>query len=107
MNPKINFLLDMLETNLGKNFIERRISELFSPTLMAVATDADDFETLLADENYKIREKMSSMSMVRMLISKVTGVQNEEDEGEKMPSLGGMFISSLLGKLFNKNKGNE
>lgn len=107
MNPKINFLLDMLETNLGKNFIERRISELFSPTLMAVATDADDFETLLADENYKIREKMSSMSMVRMLISKVTGVQSEEDEGEKMPSLGGMFISSLLGKLFNKNKGNE
>ncbi len=107
MNPKINLLIDMLETNLGKNFIEKRITELFSPTLKAVATDAEDFDTLLADENYKIQEKLSSISMVRMLISKVTGVINEEDEGEKMPSLGGMFISSLLGKLFNKNKNQD
>ena len=107
MNPKVSFLLDMLETNLGKNFIERRIAELFSPTLKAVATDADDFETLLADENYKVREKLSSMSMVRMLISKVTGIKSEEDEDEKMPSLGGMFMFSLFGKLFNKNKNPE
>lgn len=103
MSPKISFAINMLESNLGKNFIEKRINELFSPTLIAISDDAENFETLLANENYKVSEKMSSMSVVRMLISKVTGTKSEESQTKKAPSLGGMLFSSLFGKFFSKN----
>ena len=104
MSPKISFAMNMLESNLGKNFIEKRAAELFSPTLFAVASNAEDFEILLANENRKVSEKMSSLGIVRMLISKFTGAKSEEDENKKAPSLGGMLLSSLFGKFFSKNK---
>jgi len=107
MSPKINFALSMLESNLGKNFIERRVAELFSPTLIAIYEKAEDFEKLLGSENEKIKEKLASLSMVRMLISKFTGVQSEEDENKKAPSLGGMLISSLLGNFFSRKNPDE
>ena len=102
MNPKIGFALNILESNLGKNFIEKRIAELFSPTLIAVSDKAENFDTLVAEENRKIREKFASMSIVRMMISKFTGIKSGEDENKKAPSLGGMLLSSLFGKLFSR-----
>ena len=108
MSPKISFAISMLESNLGKNFIERRMTELFAPTLYAVSAYAEDFEALLDYENYRVKEKISSLSMVRMLISKFTGAENEEnEENKKAPSLGGMLISSLFGKLFSRGKDDE
>ena len=108
MNPKIGFALNILESNLGKNFIEKRIAELFSPTLVAVSDTAENFEELLDGENQKINEKFASMSIVRMMISKFTGITSAEDENKKAPSLGGMLISSLFGGLFSRgNKDGE
>ena len=107
MSPKITFALNMLESNLGKNFIRKRAEELFAPTLTAVAESAQDFEALLESENRKVKEKFSSMSIVRMMISKFTGEKNEDDENKKAPSLGGMLISSLLGRFFSKPKSDE
>ena len=107
MSPKITFALNMLESNLGKNFIEKRVAELFSPSLTAISEAAKNFENLLATENNKVKEKLSSMGMVRMLISKFTGATSEEDENTKAPSLGGMLISSLLGRFFSKGEESE
>ena len=103
MNPKINFAMNMLESNLGRNFIEKRVSELFNPSLVAISDKADNFETLLANENYKVKEKVASMGIVRMLISRFTGAPVEEEEDKKGPSIGGMFLSSILGKFFSKS----
>lgn len=108
MSPKISFALSMLESNLGKNFIERRISELFSPTIYAVSNHAEDFNSLLEYENYRVKEKLSSLGMVRMLISRFTGADTPEpDENKKAPSLGGMLISSLFGKLFSRGSAKD
>ena len=101
MSPKISFALSMLESSLGKNFIKNRLEEVFSPTLHAVAENAPDFDILLSEEERKIKEKLASYGMVRMLISRFTGVKSEEDENKKPPSLGGLFLSSILGKFFS------
>ena len=101
MNPKITFALNMLESSLGKNFIQRRVAEVFAPTIFAVSEDSYDFEAQLENENRKVSDKLSSFSMVRMLLSKFTGVDAAESEEKKPPSLGGMFLSSILGKFFS------
>ena len=102
MSPKINFAMNMLESNLGRNFIEKRVSELFSSTLSAISEKGTSFEALIANENAKVKEKMASMGMVRMLISTLTG--SGEPENQKPASLGGLLISSFLGKIFSKNQ---
>ena len=99
MSPKITFALNMLESNLGKNFIQRRFEEVFAPTIFAVSEDSYEFEALLENENRKVSDKLSSFTMVRMLLSKFTGA--DENEEKKAPSLGGMFLSSILGKFFS------
>lgn len=99
MSPKITFALNMLESNLGKNFIQRRFEEVFAPTIFAVSEDSYEFEALLENENRKVNDKLSSFAMVRMLLSKFTG--SDENEERKAPSLGGMFLSSILGKFFS------
>jgi len=106
VSPKMNFAMNMLESNLGRNFIEKRMSELFSPKLIAISEKAENFKILIDNENYKVKEKTASMSMVRMLISKITGSKAEEEE-KNSTSLGGMLISSLLGKFFTKGNPEE
>ena len=105
MSPKINFAIDLLETNLGKNFIERRVAEIFSPTLRSVSENAENFELLLDEENQKINEALSSMRIVRMLIGRITGAE-DDFEGKKQ-SIGGFVISSLISKFFSRNKGEK
>ena len=97
---KINFAFDILESNLGKNFIERRLSELFSPTIVAISESAEDFDALLLSENKKMSETLSSMNIVRMLINKVTGT--DEETAEDKTSIGDLIISSIKNNIKNK-----
>ena len=81
---------------------------MFSPTVYAVSNHAENFDSLLEYENYRVKEKLSSLGMVRMLISRFTGAETEEsDENKKAPSLGGMLISSLFGKLFSRGSAKD
>ena len=102
MSPKINFALDVLETNLGKNFIERRLSEVFSPTLTAISENAPNFDELLLRENRKIKETLSSMNIVRMLIGKVTG--SEDSEEKRSHTLREFILSSIKNRFFSRDK---
>jgi hypothetical protein len=106
MGAKTSFFIDMLESRLGKNFIERRIAELFSPTLTAVAKDCDGSAALLAEENRKVSERIASLSLVRGLVSKLI-CDEAEPTDEKLPSLGGMIFSTLIDRIKNRNGGGE
>jgi hypothetical protein len=103
LTPKMNFAIGMLESNLGKNFIERRIAELFSPTLIAISEKSENFSEQLASENQKVAERLASMGMVKMLINNFIGAQSEDEIPKKQASLGGIF-SSVLGSLFSRKR---
>ena len=104
MNPKIGFAISLLESNLGKNFIEKRLSELFSPTLFAIYENSEEREAFLSRENERINEKLASMGMVKMMINSFFGRENEENTPQKPSSLGGLLFSAMLGGLFSKKK---
>ena len=98
---KNRFIFDLLERNLGKNFIGTKLHELFAPVLIAVRTDAPEYADILAEENEKIERKIESSKLIRSLISGFIGT---EEEKEKPKGIGGTIFSSILGMLFGGDK---
>jgi hypothetical protein len=95
LSGKASLLVTLLERNLGKNFIESKIGELFSPSFTAISTLAPDHDAAIMDEDAIVREKISSSMLVRSLISSFLG---NEEKREGIGALG--KIAGFLGKFF-------
>ena len=97
LSGRIGLGYRLLEQNLGKNFIEGKLRELFSPEFTAFSTDSADHDAALREENERIAEIIASSRLVRSLIFNFLG--NEE----KMRENGGGAlgkIAGLIGRLF-------
>jgi CubicO group peptidase (beta-lactamase class C family) len=102
MNPSLSFAFDMLEGQLGKNFIENKVRELFAPVIIAVDTAVPRYGELLAAENVKIESRLSSYKLVRALIERF-GASDEEGEGENNTAKKNPF--SFFARLFRGGDG--
>ncbi len=97
LSGKLGLLYRLLERSLGKNFVESKLRDLFSPSFTAISVKAPDYDAALAEENEKIDEKILSSRLVRSLVFNFLG--NEE----KVADLGGGALGMLagfLGKFF-------
>jgi hypothetical protein len=105
MAPKIRRLVDLLERELGRDFIDTKLTELFSPELVAIKTTAEDYKLALDIENAKIERKIAASKLIRSLVDKFTAIDGEGDDAEsKSPSIGNIIFSSLIGKIFPRSK---
>ena len=106
MAPKIRRAVDLLEYELGKDFIDTKLTELFSPEITAIKTTAPDYSLALDIENEKIARKITSSKLIRSLIDKFTLIEGEGEGADgKSPSIGGLIFSSLMGKIFPRRMG--
>lgn len=95
LSGKASLIVTLLERNLGKNFIESKISELFSPSFTAISTDAPDHDAAIMDEDAMVAEKISSSMLVRSLIYSFLG---NDEKREGAGTLG--KIAGFLGRFF-------
>ena len=110
MNPRTKLIFDLLERNLGKNFISVKLNEQFSPEITAVRTDSDIYESYLAAERAKFERKVTSSRLIRSLINRFvllgdekksdTGGADEDKKEEKPPGIGGI-LWSVISKIFS------
>ena len=111
MNPRIKLILELLERNLGKNFISAKLKEQFSPEINAPRTDSPVYESYLAAEEAKFQKKVASSRLVRSLITRFvymkdsekkgdTGEANPKNKEEKPPGIGGL-LWSVICKIFS------
>ena len=97
LSGRAGMLYRVLEQNFGKNFVEGKLRELFSPEFTAVSLDAPDYEAALREENDKVAKIVASSRLIRSLIFNFLG--NEE----KMKEIGGGAlgrIAGIIGKFF-------
>lgn len=97
LSGKAGFLYGLLERNLGKNFIEGKVRELFSPTLTAISAEAPDRDAALAELNDATDERIASSALVRRLIFSFLG-NGEKTKDTGTGALG--RLAGLLGKFF-------
>ena len=97
LSGKAGFLYGFLERNLGKNFIEDKIEELFAPEFCAVSTTAPDYDAALAEGNEKMAERVASSKLVRSLVFSFLGNEEKTREGG-----GGALgkIAGIVGRFF-------
>ena len=104
LGAKVSFFINMLETKLGKNFIEKRIAEVFSPTLIAVESSNANAPEIIKEENKRVAERISSLALVRKLANRFLDDEDAEEIPEGAPSIGGMILSSLVNRFFSKEE---
>ena len=70
--PKLSFAVSILERRLGDRFISRKLESIFSPTLIGVSTNADDYYRIIADEKARADEALRSTKAISAMLIKLT-----------------------------------
>jgi hypothetical protein len=78
-NPKLAFAVKLLERNQGENFISKKLSQLFSPTLIGANTASKKYEDIIADEKARNREAERTTAAISDLISRVAEDIDKDD----------------------------
>ena len=71
-NPKLAFAVKLLERNQGDKFISRKLSQLFSPTLVGANTVSKRHDDIIEDDKARAREAERTTAAISDLISRVT-----------------------------------
>ena len=103
INPQSNIAMELINRNLGTNFISEKIRELFYPELVAADEKSEYATEILREENMITERKINSSALIRSLVYRFVGIE-EEGEEKKQKSFGGMLLSSLFGRLFNNDQ---
>ncbi len=74
-SPKFAFIVSMLERRLGDRFLNRKLSSLFAPTLIAANTRSDSYIAMLASENSKSDKTIAETESVTALIRKYSELE--------------------------------
>lgn len=97
MTGKYGLLYTLLEKKLGAGFINQKLEELFSPTLIGFESNSEDIVARLNDEDARLDEKIESSKLVRSLIFNFLG--NEEKTNETGGGALGKIVG-FIGKFF-------
>jgi hypothetical protein len=77
--PSRFFAVKLLERNQGENFISKKLSQLFSPTLIGANTASKKYEDIIADEKARNREAERTTAAISDLISRVAEDIDKDD----------------------------
>ncbi len=70
MNPKLAFIVGLLERRLGDRFVNRKLGELFSPTLVAANTSSPHYLEIITNENTKMSQQVKETAAIAVLLQK-------------------------------------
>ncbi len=74
----LSFAVSMIEKKFGSDFIENRLTGTFEPSFRAINVNAPDYEDRIGEMNAAEEERIASMKILTMLISRFT--RTEEDD---------------------------
>ncbi len=76
-NPKLAFVVGLLERRLGDRFLNRKLGELFSPTLIAANTLSPHYLEIISSENAKMGAQVKASASIAMLLKKFADADGE------------------------------
>ena len=67
---KIFYLLDILERKIGTDSFSDMIKRMFNPVIVGADEGSDKCDEIIENENKKISDRLSKISLVRALIDR-------------------------------------
>ena len=102
-SPKISFFIGLLERKLGDNYIERKLTSVFNPTLYGISTSRIGYEKIIADESaLSIQARESSTKYLSAFINRFIAEEENQPKPEKREE--GFFKRTLMGLFSNKRQ---
>ncbi len=78
-NPKFAFAVKLIEARLGDKFISRKLTNVFSPTLIGADTNSEKYFDIAANEKIRNEQAAKSTEAVSALLLKIAG-ESKDDE---------------------------
>ncbi len=71
-NPKLAFAVKLLERRLGDRFLNRKLDDVFAPTLIGANVRSDHYTDIVADEKARAEEASRQVGAISALILSAT-----------------------------------
>ena len=78
-NPKLAFAVKLLELRLGDRFINKKLEQLFSPTLVGANTHSKKYADIIEDEKARAAEANRTAAAVSALITRAAEDMDIDD----------------------------
>ncbi|MBQ2793982.1 MAG: serine hydrolase [Clostridia bacterium] len=82
-NPKIAFFYELINKRLGKNYVEARLDNAFSPTLIGARVGAVNYTAIMDSEREKLRAGEKTVKIINTVIEKFFHDEDEMDEEDR------------------------
>ena len=106
-NPRMSFVYDIINKRLGKNFVENRLNDAFSPTLIGARVGATNYTEIMDAEREKLRAGAKTAKVINTIVDKLF---HDEDDGGDADHSGirtffGDIVDRIKKKLPKSNRG--
>ena len=97
-SPKVAIVMGMLDKKLGSDFIQRKLTAIFNPTLSGINIQKAGFETILASEA-KVAEELrdNSNKLLSAIVSRFVGDDKSDTPEEEQRREPGILKRAILG----------
>ncbi len=104
-SPKFSFFTGILERKLGDNYIERKLTSVFNPTLYGISTARIGYEKIIADESaLSSQTRESSTKYLSAFINRFISEDEKEEMQDKAERQEGGFFKRKIMGIFARKK---
>ena len=95
--PPLSIAFELLERRFGEGFINRKVEDVFAPQLIGARVGTESFDSIIAEERKKARERSRAVTLVRSLVTRLFGddVSEEDSDGGGTDMAKGVFFEIL------------
>jgi hypothetical protein len=99
-DPKMAFLISLLENRIGKNFMARKVEEVFSPRLIGARVGAENYIAIMDEERAKLKANEKTIKFIDGIVRKFFHDEEEElrDECREKSSLR-TFLADVMERI--------
>ena len=100
-NPRLAFVFGLVEKKLGKNYVRRKLEEVFSPSLLGAKVGSENYQKTMNEEREKLKSVEKTAKLINTVIEKFLHDEEDMDEEEKEGGFR-LFIKDIMNRVREK-----
>ena len=79
-NPKMSFVMDLIEKRIGKNAADKKLKETFSPQLTGARIGSECYSRVMDEERERLKAQEKSNKVIDTIIDKLLHEDDDDDQ---------------------------
>ena len=90
-NPKLSFLIDIIEKRVGGNYAKRKLEQTFAPTLIGARIGSPNYASIMDEEREKQKASEKTVRIINSLIERFVKDDVDDDTEESKGVIADFF----------------